>query len=310
VAAAGTAPDRSSFRHEALFYAGDADFVARTVPFILDGVAHGEPVLVVVPGSKLALLRDALGREADGVTFGDMDAVGRNPSRIIPVWRRFEADRPPGRPARGIGEPVHPARSADELVECRRHETLLNVAFAGTYDWSLVCPYDVAALPPDVVAEAMTTHPYVRDEGTSAVYQIDLPDDPLPPRPANAVELTFGGRDPLDVVHTFVRGNAAAAGLSLARIDDLAMAVHELAINSLTHAGGRGVVAFWHDEGDVFCEVRDAGIIRDPLVGRTDPELEQEGGRGVWIVNRLCDLVQVRSSAAGTSIRVRMSLAR
>lgn len=310
MAAAGAAPDRSSFRHEALFYAGDADFVARTVPFILGGVANDEPVLVVVPAPKLTLLRDALGRDAGHVTFGDMDAVGKNPSRIIPVWRRFEAERPPGRSARGIGEPVHPARTADELVECRRHETLLNVAFAGTYDWSLVCPYDVTALPADVVAEAMTTHPYVRDEGASAVYEIDLPDDPLPPRPAGAAELTFGRRDPLDAVHGFVRAHAAAAGLPLARVDDLDMAVHELAINSLTHAGGRGVVAFWSDGRDVWCEVRDAGIIRDPLVGRTDPELEQEGGRGVWIVNRLCDLVQVRSSAAGTSIRVRMSLGR
>lgn len=310
MAAAEAAPDRSSFRHEALFYAGDADFVARTVPFILDGVAHGEPVLVVVPGPKLALLHDALGSDADGVTFGDVDAVGRNPSRIIPVWRRFEAGRPPGRPARGIGEPVHPARTADELVECRRHETLLNVAFAGTYDWSLVCPYDVTALPADVVAGAMTTHPYVHDEGASPVYQIDLPDDPLPPRPADAVELTFGRGGPLDAVHVFVRGNAAAAGLPAGRVDDLDMAVHELAINSLTHAGGRGVVAFWCDDRDVYCEVRDAGVIRDPLVGRTDPELEQEGGRGVWIVNRLCDLVQVRSSAAGTAIRVRMSLGR
>jgi len=34
------------------------------------------------------------------------------------------------------------------------------------------------------------------------------------------------------------------------------------------------------------------------------PSPEQEGGRGVYLVNQLCDLVQLRSSAEGTTIRV------
>ena len=40
------------------------------------------------------------------------------------------------------------------------------------------------------------------------------------------------------------------------------------------------------------------------LTGRLMPPLDSEGGRGVYLVNQLCDLVQLRSSDAGTTVRV------
>src|SRR4029079_4199132 len=72
-------------------------------------------------------------------------------------------------PARGVGrgEPVGPGRSEAELVECSRHESLLNLAFDGGRPWRLLCPYDTGALAAGVVAEARRTHPYVRDHGSS-----------------------------------------------------------------------------------------------------------------------------------------------
>ena len=36
------------FRHEALLYAGDADFMRRVHPFIREGIARDEPAMVVV----------------------------------------------------------------------------------------------------------------------------------------------------------------------------------------------------------------------------------------------------------------------
>jgi anti-sigma regulatory factor (Ser/Thr protein kinase) len=57
------------------------------------------------------------------------------------------------------------------------------------------------------------------------------------------------------------------------------------------------------------CEVRDRGWIDDPLAGRERPSDLRGGGRGLWIVNHLCDLVQVRSSASGSVVRLQMSLA-
>jgi anti-sigma regulatory factor (Ser/Thr protein kinase) len=50
--------------------------------------------------------------------------------------------------------------------------------------------------------------------------------------------------------------------------------------------------------------VRDPGYIAEPLVGRLRPSAAVEGGHGMWLANQLCDLVQVRSSRAGTTVRL------
>lgn len=156
---------RSAFRHAALLYAGDSGFLAGTVPFVQEAVAGDEPALVVVSEPKIGLLRRSLGRDADRVCFVDMAEVGRNPARIIPAWQAFLGDRPAsGRPVRGIGERVSSRRSPAELVECQRHESLLNLAFAGTYDWWLLCPYDTASLSRKVIEEAHRSHPVVVHE--------------------------------------------------------------------------------------------------------------------------------------------------
>ena len=57
------------------------------------------------------------------------------------------------------------------------------------------------------------------------------------------------------------------------------------------------------ETGPVRVDAHDAGFIGDPLVGRRVPDPMQEDGRGVWMANQLCDLVQIRSSDAGTIVR-------
>src|SRR5256885_4689146 len=136
------------FHHEALFYSGDDDFPLGTLPFILQGLERGEAVLVVERKEKASLLRRGLGEDASGVLFADMDAVGANPARIIPAWQDF-VDRhgQSGGRMRGIGEPILAARPGDELVECQRHESLLNVAFAAGRPRRLPWPVRTRQLP-------------------------------------------------------------------------------------------------------------------------------------------------------------------
>ena len=101
---------------------------------------------------------------------------------------------------------------------------------------------------------------------------------------------------------------AAAEGLGEDRLSDLVLAVNELATNSMRHGGGRGLLSVWRENGTLLCEVHDRGHIADPLAGRELPPDVRGGGRGLWLVNHLCDLVQVRSSKAGNVIRLHMSL--
>ena len=76
-------PHTDAFQHEALLYAGSAEFVSRCSGFIRDGLDDGEAILVAVAQSKIDLLREALGDDAKHVRFADMAQIGGNPARII-----------------------------------------------------------------------------------------------------------------------------------------------------------------------------------------------------------------------------------
>jgi anti-sigma regulatory factor (Ser/Thr protein kinase) len=307
----------ADFRHEALLYAGTPEFVEGCIEFVRGGLEADEPVLVVVGAEKIELLRSELGEDADRVLFADMADVGLNPGRIISAWRDFMSghDNCHCRP-RGIGEPIYPERGPAELIECQRHEALLNLAFDGTPGWWLVCPYDVTALSPAVIDESLRSHPWVYDGGRSrrsdryAPLERGIPArlDPALPEPAELPEeYTFTTRT-LWVVREAVVRHATRLGLPAGRTGELAFAVHEAATNSLRYGGGEGVLRLWREGDAAVAEVRDHGWVDDPLVGRAHPGPDPTGGRGLWMVNQLCDLVELRSAAAaGTAIRMQMS---
>src|SRR4051812_42135150 len=94
------------FDHPALLYRDADEYLAGTVPFVLEGLAGGEPVAVAVPGPNLQLIRDALGGDAERVLLRDMTVAGRNPGRIIPSVLLAFANAHPGRRVRLIGEPI------------------------------------------------------------------------------------------------------------------------------------------------------------------------------------------------------------
>lgn len=305
----------ATFAHEALFYAGAQDFARQVGEFVRAGVEAGEPVLVMVTADKIALLREELGPAADCVVFADMAEAGRNPGRIISAWNDFAAGYlREGRTLRGVGEPIWAGRSADELVECQHHESLLNVAFGHADGFRLVCPYDTAALPADVIEEARRSHPLIREEERGAhsdayrgVDAIGPAREPLPPPAAPSLEMGFQ-KTSLKAVRRFVAQHAEAAGLEGLKAADLVVAVNEAASNSIRHGGGTGVVRMWADSDAVICEIRDRGRIDEPLVGRTRPGPGTLGGHGLWLAHQVCDLVQLRTLRNGTVVRLRMQL--
>ena len=96
-------------------------------------------------------------------------------------------------------------------------------------------------------------------------------------------------------------------GLAGVPASDFVSAVNEIATNSVRHGGGAGHLRLWSEDRTLVCEVADRGTIDDPLVGRRRPDPRRPGGFGHWIANQLCDLVQVRSSARGTVVRLHAS---
>jgi anti-sigma regulatory factor (Ser/Thr protein kinase) len=299
---------RPGFRHEALIYADADEFLDGTVPFLRGALEAGEPALVAVSQARMKLLEGELGDDGAEIRFADMEALGRNPARIIPFWREF-VDEHGGRPVSGIGEPVWPGRERHEIDECQRHETLLNVAFEGSPPvWSLLCPYDGSALGDEVLEQVDASHPHVAREGlisASADYVkgVDCFSGELPGRPPLMVDIDFR-RDGLAQVRRRVEGAAELARLPARSSADLVLAANELAANSVAHGGGAGTLRIWRDGERLVVEVEDRGLVEEPLVGRVRPELTQLGGRGLWLANQLCDLVQIRSGAHGTTVRL------
>jgi anti-sigma regulatory factor (Ser/Thr protein kinase) len=313
------APTRAAtaFRHEALLYAGPEQFRDATTSFIREGLRADEQILVMAPADKIDLIRSGLIRSDLGghdtrLSFTDIAEVGRNPGRIIPVWREFiTRNAVAGRRVRGIGEAVWGDPNAAELAECQRHESLLNVAFAGDGEMTLLCPYDLDALDTDVIDAARASHPLVAAGGRHTVSRAYTGVDgwrvgatqPLAEPPPYHEEFVFDLRR-LRALRSFVVERATGFGLADDRAAELVLAVDELATNSVQHGGGGGMLRIWRDGDALVCEIRDTGRIDDPLVGRVHPPLDGEEGRGLWLVNQLCDLVECRTSDAGTAIRL------
>ena len=300
-----------AFLHEALFYRDDLDFLAGVLPFVREGLELDEAVLVAEPPARLDLLSDALGDDASALTLLDMAEVGRNPARIIGVWDRLLHEHTAaGRRLRGVGEPAFVGRRESEYLECRLHEHLLNQAFDGGTPWRLLCPYDETRLPRAVVRAALHSHPAA---GTSAGRR-PCPDydpgevaglfaAPLPVPGEAVLRGTYGPGD-IPATRRTVAQYARRSGLPDDKVEALELAASELATNSVRHGGGSGSVAMWTTPSAAVVEFHDLGHLTDPLTGRLMPSLEQEGGRGVFLVNQVCDLVQLRSSGRGTTVRL------
>lgn len=301
----------SGFRHEALVYSDPDQFLAATVPFLFAALEAGAAAMVAVNERNTELLRGELGADAPAVEFVAMEELGRNPARIIPFWRAY-VDEQEGRPVHGIGEPLWPGRHAAEIDECQRHESLLDRAFSPGPSWSLLCPYDGAALPDEVLGAVAHSHRSVAHDGAreaSSDYlgEADCFAGELSPHPLGAEVLAYD-RSALAAVRRHVDRAAKRAGVAAAETGDLVTAASELAANSVAHGGGTGTLRTWRERDCLLVEFEDRGRINEPLAGRRRPTPTQKGGRGLWLANQLCDLVQIRSGELGTTVRLQTAL--
>lgn len=298
--------------HTALLYGDDDEYRAGLAEFARIAAAADAPMQLILPWQRAQVARGALARLPLRVVVDDMADVGRNPARLIPAGRSF-ADSHPGEHVYLLWEPAWAARSAAERCEIVRHEGLCNLAF-GDQTMTVLCLYDAARLGAELIADVELTHPVVISRGRSRSSTTYLGpggvpascDQPLPLPPVGAESMSFA--EQLGSVREFVARHAGAAGLGLARGRDLTLAVSEIAANAVSYADG-GVVTAWPADGELMCQIEDAGFIADPLAGRRQRPPDAAGGHGLWLVNLVCDLVERRTAPAGTTTRLHMRVA-
>lgn len=303
--------------HPALVYATPDEFLTTAVPFLRDGVAAREAALVVTSARNVSALTDALGETTAFVQFHAAETFLTTPWRALVSYRRWIDRRSAGgRRVRVIGEPFAPRRSAAAAREWTRYESLLNTAFAAL-PLTILCPYDASALDPRIVEDARRTHPALLSPDQRLVASADYADvrtistqlDRIALEPPRAPVAEHALARDLRDARRFVAGQAAAAGVATLRIEDVAFAAHEVAANACTHGGGDAVLRTWSDAGEFLCEISDRGAgMADALAGSTEPAIAQPNGRGLWLARQLCDLVQVRTGAGGTVVRLHVTL--
>jgi anti-sigma regulatory factor (Ser/Thr protein kinase) len=302
--------DDGALIHAALLYRHPDQLRVALREFLADAAAVGEPVLAVMPGPQLELLDDVLQNGGPGVQVQDMMQAGRNPARLIPMLLDWVAETAVW--SRVVAEVMWPERTYAEAAECLRHEALLNHAFADA-PLSVLCPYDIEHLESDVIAGAELTHPHLIDEAgprPSIAYGDPLdvargerwpqaePDPPV-------FELDFDGD--LWALRHALSSDPLLDGLDSERRENLVFAVNEAATNAIRHGDGHARARFWRDDDHVVGEVCTTSCIEDPLVGRRTPAPGDLGGRGLWLINQICDLVEVRSAPGGASVRMRIA---
>jgi anti-sigma regulatory factor (Ser/Thr protein kinase) len=293
--------------HEALFYRSQPEYTGGIATFVRAGLAQGEPVLLMLPGGKARMADAGLDAMPGELAFVDATDLSRNPARIIPEVLSF-IDKHPGQRVRCVGEPIWPGRSAAETREATRHEALVNLAFAREQT-TLLCPYDASGLADSVLAGARRTHQEPAVSGaTAATWRDNLPpecDQPLGPPPMEAE--AFAYETDLAPVRRLVERHAWRAGLGEDRTVDLVLAANEIAANTISHTDAGGVIHVWLTGEEILCQVHDRGRITDPLAGRIRHGPDDRG-HGLWLVNQVCDLVELRSGEDGTTIRMHMRL--
>ncbi len=294
--------------HVAWLYSTPGEYLGGIRDFIEAGASAGEPVLVAVPAGRLPPDWDLRSVRA-GARGLDAAGLGQNPARLMPVLRAFAAEHP-GQRIRVVCELAWAGRSPPELGEVARYERTVNQAFAST-PVTMLCPYDAAGLPGSALAAACASHPWLRqggDERRSGEYR-GTPRgpgrlEPPPPIPPDVRGLFYA--DDLRPVRALVAAEADRAGLSGTRRTDLVIAASEVAANTLKHTGRAGLVRVWVTGAEILCQFEDSGHIEDPLAGYGRPAADEPGGQGLWLVNQVCDLAEIRTSALGTTIRLHM----
>lgn len=306
--------DRGSFVHAALFYRSIQEYLATLVPFVSDGVAAGDAVLVAVPEPNLSALRDAFGTVSRAVTMADISEAGRNPGHILGGVLGTFTENNPSRPARMVGEPIWDGRSELEYPACVQHEALINQAFTGR-DVTMLCPYDALRLPADVLLDAEVTHPRLRRPGhpehTSPGFCPDVAwaryNEPLPSNPT-AAGYTLHRLTDLAGARAFAARYAHWFGFSADDIANLQLIVNELASNSLQHGWGPCTLLLWDAGGQLICQVRDSGHLADPMAGRRPISRDGAHGDGLFVVNATADLVRIHTAANGTTVQAHLRM--
>ena len=113
----------------------------------------------------------------------------------------------------------------------------------------------------------------------------------------------------LPQVRRFTVTWASRAGMSAEAADDFVIAVNEIATNAVRHGSPKASLRLWVTEGAGLAEIRDNGQWPAAMAATALPRRPAEqGGMGLEVARLVCDGLQIKATAEGTSVLLRMTI--
>jgi anti-sigma regulatory factor (Ser/Thr protein kinase) len=298
--------DVSAIRHNAFVYDSEATYVDRSLAFLREGLERGEAAMVAHTRDGLAVMREALGADAERVAFFDVGSIYTRPARAIAAYYGAFSEALRHAPAvRAVAE----GQFGPTLAEWKRwmaYEALTNLAYAHLPAW-VVCTYNANGLPDSALEAVWQTHPEVLSESW---HESDQYEDPrelvrrLSPQPEPLIDLR--PLRPTNDPHSFrerLARELVAAKVPETKALEMLVAASELAENAVVHGGGIDHVRTGRAEGRFVCEIVDRGNgFDDPAAGYVAP---REGvGAGLWVARQLAWRLEFFRSSGGFTARL------
>jgi CheY-like chemotaxis protein len=151
-------------RHEALVYSSPDELAAGALPFLQQGLAGDDHLLVILRDAGRTVLQQALGEDAARVTFADVDEWYQSPEHALERYTDYlddQVERGAHR-VRVVAEIVWPQSfETADVAPWKRYEAGISGAMASV-PVSFICAYDTRELPPEIIMDARRTHPILR----------------------------------------------------------------------------------------------------------------------------------------------------
>lgn len=300
----GTHPE---FSHALLVHDTDDELVEETRAFVGRGLESDGQVLVHGTRDRVGLMRRVL-RDHPRLEYGFDEEMYLEPTSTLFAYQRRLAERQE-RTVFWVTGTVPLGHDAAGQAAWNRYESAVDEAL-GAYPFHAMCTYDTRTRPEPVIVAARATHSTVNVDLTSRTSR-DYVDpaafltDPLAramvtPTMPSCTATTVTGLADLKRARQLLEARARSyTAVPAQTIDQMVIAVHEVAANGLIHGAPPVRITLWPDLERLTCLVEDSGTGNvDPMTGFRRPDEEAEH-RGMWMARQFVDDLIIGNSPTG-----------
>jgi anti-sigma regulatory factor (Ser/Thr protein kinase) len=298
----------SRFTHELVLHHGPAELIDLMVPFMRDGAAVGDRVVVV---GEPRFVHDLLAAAPDVPDVLAVPHVGRerHPGRDLHEFQQLLPTlQEAGSRVRVVNQ--MPTMTHHQWHAWRRYEAAANFALAPYRVWG-TCAYDTDRLDARMLEDLRASHSYVKTSaGRRASDDFARLGDhirtylDLPPHPIEQTQPLLSLQNPSPAAaRQAIRSVARAFGLTPTATESAVLAVSETVTHGSLHGREPVSLRIWADDGRITVAVNDSGTGPHPLVGLLPVPVDSDSGRGMWILHQVLADLQHRTDRDGYTVR-------